>query len=292
MCGNNLGLRSFENHVAKPFDCLFLQHNVAYPIERRIVMLVFFDNVIAYNSQLALLYNVSQPEKKVTLYSRTNKCLVLLIEGYPDIISQNNFFENVWENDGLEITANTFYQHIAMLRRAFEEVGFDREVIITIPRRGVSISSEISLIFNASSEKEVTLSKPSTSNPAWAKAINIFRKKSRYRLEIITFLSLLTFLVTFFITIWLLNSNVDKNTILSQYQGIGDIGKCEIFTFTSNTMLNDVKVNIIKNNINCNYPKKIYYSTLPFLNRTSLIACKKNHKESDACISYFMADLR
>lgn len=255
-------------------------------------MLVFFDNVIAYNSQLALLYNISQPEKKVTLYSRTNKCLALLIERHPDLIPQNDFFENVWENDGLEITANTFYQHIAMLRRAFEEVGFDREVIITIPRRGVSISNEINLTFNVYPEEEVTPSEPSASEPAWEKIINIARGNSRYRLATITFLSLLTFLVTFFITIWLLNSNSAKNTSLSQYHGIGDIDKCEIFTFTSRTTLDDVKKDIIKNNVNCSQPQKIYYSTLPFLNRTSLIACETNYKESDACISYFMADLR
>ncbi|PVZ88856.1 hypothetical protein C9426_04930 [Serratia sp. S1B] len=255
-------------------------------------MLVFFDNVIAYNSQLALLYNISQPEKKVNLYSRTNKCLALLVERHPDIIPQNDFFENVWENDGLEITANTFYQHIAMLRRAFEEIGFDGEVIITIPRRGVSISSEISLTFNTQSENEPDLSPSIGKKTVWNKLKESVERKKRYQLPVVIFICVLAFLLTFFITVLLSQNDPAQDVILSSYYDAGKIENCEILTLSSQASLDDIKKDIKKNSIKCDELKKIYYANIQFLNRTSLIVCKVDYTEIDKCTSYFMVDLR
>lgn len=47
--------------------------------------IVIFDNLVAYNCANAVLYNMNDPEKQVSLYAPTNKCLSLLIEAWPDI---------------------------------------------------------------------------------------------------------------------------------------------------------------------------------------------------------------
>lgn len=53
--------------------------------------IVIFDGIVGYNNALSLLYNIDEPEKQVSLYGPTNKCLHLLVENQQEVVSQYVF---------------------------------------------------------------------------------------------------------------------------------------------------------------------------------------------------------
>lgn len=253
--------------------------------------LVIFDGMVAYNEDSALLYNVGETEKRVNLYAPTNKCLALLIENRSEVISQNVFFTRVWESNGLSITANTFYQHIAMLRRAFEDVGLEKEVIVTIPRRGLTLSGEISITFeNTVDVIEMTPDKiVSDSNDDTSITSHTFQTsyyKTRSFLIYISF-GLLFFVISFYFAQLLLSEKNHSKTLLDTYEHVGSVERCEIFVYSPFSTLKEVEVKIKEDNIDCASNKIIYYSSVPILNRTSLIACSEKNNERETCLSYF-----
>jgi DNA-binding winged helix-turn-helix (wHTH) protein len=258
--------------------------------------LVVFDNLVVYNSSKALLYNINTPEKQSSLYAPTNKCLSLLIEARPDVISQHVFFEQVWEKDGLSITANTFYQHIAMLRRAFEDVGLTQEVIVTIPRRGLCLSDKLSLTFDGDTTEVLCEDGPSVLNKQDAVSGTGKRVKQYQpvlkRLLLYAISGGVVFLLAFFGTQRLTGEGKTPNDILGRYKYIGDVNGCKVSVFSSLSSLEDVRDKINENGIECITYNKIYYSTLPLLNRTSLMACSEDAKEGVKCLSYFFITSR
>lgn len=249
---------------------------------------VIFDNIVVYEPTQALLYNINTPEKKVNLYAPTNKCLSLLIEAKHDVIAQRVFFEKIWEDNGLVITANTFYQHIAMLRRAFEDVGINDEVIVTIPRRGLSLSEKISLSVESISETELSDDLPlKIAYPVPARGIKDKDYRSLKKLALYLALSFLVFGITFYATQQLSESLLIREGIFDKYKYIGDIQGCSVNIYTSLNTLNEVSKKMKESNIDCDTYNKIYYSRIPLLDRTSLIACSNSKNEAVKCISYF-----
>lgn len=258
--------------------------------------LVIFNGIVVYDKQKALLYNIKEPDKRTSLYAPTNKCLSLLIETRPEVISQHVFFEKVWENDGLSITANTFYQHIAMLRRAFEEVGFKNDVIVTIPRRGLSLSDKLDLSFQDQQEDGLSSTMeslaPLDTVPKEPVQKTMKRRKWLVMLPGYLIIGGFVFGLSFFFSQRVIAPSEARKSALEQYRYIGDVSGCRVSVFSSLTSLDDVRDKIKESGISCGIYNTIYYSTIPLLNRTSLIACSDNAKEGVKCLSYFLITSR
>lgn len=83
---------------------------------------------------------------KLTLHTPTSHCLALLIERRDEVISQDELLELIWKPKGVIVSSNTVYQNISLLRRSFNQLGINKEVIITVPRKGITLSKSISII--------------------------------------------------------------------------------------------------------------------------------------------------
>lgn len=83
------------------------------------------------------LISVSNPELNVVLTTPASRCLLLLLEASPDVVTQQEFFKKVWEDEGMLVPANTLYQNISIVRRGLRAVGeTDRILVATVPRKG------------------------------------------------------------------------------------------------------------------------------------------------------------
>ncbi|MBL5906871.1 winged helix-turn-helix domain-containing protein [Serratia fonticola] len=103
------------------------------------------DMVLFYPEQSKLvLRDGSVPA--VTLNIPASRCFSLLIERKNSVVSQHEFFELIWEERGSYVTPNTFYQNISLLRKGLKAVGISDDVIITVPKKGLTLSAEISVI--------------------------------------------------------------------------------------------------------------------------------------------------
>lgn len=76
----------------------------------------------------------------VFLNSPAGRCLLLLIEQAGSIVTQQEFMEIVWEKKGMQVSPNTFYQNISILRKGLNKVDLP-DIVITIPRIGLTLAS-------------------------------------------------------------------------------------------------------------------------------------------------------
>ncbi|WP_435952947.1 winged helix-turn-helix domain-containing protein [Dryocola sp. BD626] len=72
-----------------------------------------------------------------------SRCLSLLISHQGEVIQREYFFREVWISNGAQVTNNTFYQNISLLRRAFKEFGINEEYIVTVPKVGVKLENNL-----------------------------------------------------------------------------------------------------------------------------------------------------
>ena len=83
------------------------------------------------------------PEKDTKLNQPTSRCLSLLIERRGCVITQEDFMNEVWRKHGMEVTVNTLYQNISILRKTLKRVGIDENIIITVPKKGITLSAQV-----------------------------------------------------------------------------------------------------------------------------------------------------
>lgn len=85
------------------------------------------------------LTDLDNPENIVMLNSPSGRCLLLLIERAGTIITQQEFIDNVWAKHGMIVSPNAFYQNICFIRKSMKKIGFTTDLIVTIPRIGLTL---------------------------------------------------------------------------------------------------------------------------------------------------------
>ncbi|MGK3143640.1 winged helix-turn-helix domain-containing protein [Pantoea sp. C2G6] len=96
---------------------------------------------VEFQPAVSTLRNLNEPEKVVVLNSPAGRCLLLLIERIDTIVTQHEFMEIVWERNGMMVTPNTFYQNISILRKGLKKAGLEEDLVVTIPRVGLTLAS-------------------------------------------------------------------------------------------------------------------------------------------------------
>lgn len=104
-------------------------------------------------------------QDKISLKKTVALCLYFLIKNQNSIKTQNEIMEFAWGNDYRQTSFNTFYQSILILRKAFNTLGLDKPIIVTIPRKGVIIYSDILIeIFTTQIDKTISIKKANNSS--------------------------------------------------------------------------------------------------------------------------------
>ena len=92
------------------------------------------------------LISVHNADLNVVLTTPASRCLSLLLEAFPDVVAQQDFFTRVWEEEGMRVPTNTLYQNISIIRRGFRAVGdTTHSLIATVPRIGFKIHNDINI---------------------------------------------------------------------------------------------------------------------------------------------------
>lgn len=81
--------------------------------------------------------------QEVNINIPASRCLELLIISRGKVITRENFLKQVWTENGVFVSQNTYYQNISILRKALKKAGFDEEIIVTIPHRGLTLNPNI-----------------------------------------------------------------------------------------------------------------------------------------------------
>lgn len=83
-----------------------------------------------------------------------------------EVISQSDFFNEVWQKNGQYVTANTLYQNISLVRKGMREAGLSKNIIRTVPKVGVVFSGTVEIQQEESTKVIVQQSNKPESIPA------------------------------------------------------------------------------------------------------------------------------
>jgi len=101
---------------------------------------------VVFSPERNVLHSKSDETKRLSLSNPASRCLLLLIQRQGQVIERDYFFQHVWINNGAQVTNNTFYQNISLLRRAFKEFGLNEEVIVTVPKVGIRLEAYLDVV--------------------------------------------------------------------------------------------------------------------------------------------------
>lgn len=287
---------------------------------------------IEFHPAASTLRNLNDSENVVVLNSPAGRCLLLLITRNGTIVTQQEFMDIVWEKNGMLVSPNTFYQNISILRKGLKKIGLSEDIVVTIPRVGLTLSSGTE-ITKRSSEKLVTISHENALfmdenalaqeqhyqevRPPLADAEEIeeltttsqaqladepvqtapsgiaVQRKPRY------LLLWAMGLVAMILLIWIVSLNNTSDSTrhyFSQYVFLANANGCHIYIADKNATPDDrIKSLFLIENFktSCsNYPW-IYVTHYFMLPRISIIRCNKSMSEPNTCISdYYFRGLK
>lgn len=246
--------------------------------------IILINKKIIYNKNTATLFN-TETKISTTLVTPANNCLAIILNNGNEITEQKELFSKVWEEYGLPINQNTYYQNISLIRKAFRQMDID-EAIVTIPRRGLTVSSFIQLepyhennfpdVSNGQQHPTQHLTVDEgvrTELPGIKiKEHSLFREVFLAPVKVFNFLMPI---LIFFITLWIINVFFTNKSEMEHYTMNGKINGCNVFYNEKRTTQSWLSISrtIAKFGRSCHRSENVYFTAMQDIPRVSLIYC-------------------
>lgn len=110
----------------------------------------------------------NEPQLAVELSKPASRLLSEFIEYNNVTLVREDIIKSVWEDYGFTPSKGNLSNSISELRKAFESLGLNKEIIITVPRTGFRMEADIHPIIKieeATSERETETIKPAPTAP-------------------------------------------------------------------------------------------------------------------------------
>lgn len=101
------------------------------------------NEIVEFHPVTSQLRNIANTGRVVVLNSPAARCLLLLIERAGEIVTQQEFMDTVWAGRRMQVSPNTYYQNICILRKGLKKIGFVSDPVVTVPRIGLTLASDI-----------------------------------------------------------------------------------------------------------------------------------------------------
>ncbi|HGV9261132.1 winged helix-turn-helix domain-containing protein [Klebsiella aerogenes] len=253
---------------------------------------VILNQCIVYDKSAASLSDITRPNEAIVLTTPANNCLQILLKNRAEITTQKELFSEVWEKHGIPINANTLYQNIAMIRKAFRQLGVKEDIIVTVPRRGVLVAENVQIVDFISDEyppPECSLSasvirqnderQPDEGNKS-GQSVQMQsigappRSNLKKRLIMIAFYFLLM-AVTALFSSFLYLQYLNTQSRFYSYHYFDDYQGCQIYVDSrgDNQNRKSIEESLNVAQISCDNKERVYASFFPGAPRESFIFC-------------------
>lgn len=190
-------------------------------------------------------------DDSVTISNPSKRLLQLLIAHQGDAVGREVIFKKVWDDYGMVSSNNNLNQCVSKLRRVIKALGIDGEMIVTVPKVGFMLHSEIqvepcedekgTLTFDAEPPHSTT-----DSVPAAAVGTLFSRSCLRYGWGGVGFVCVVLAGIAFYV----FNQNIRQESYL------GKAGNCAVFMSNPTvqvdpTFSDDVLIQAAKQKIQC-----------------------------------------
>ena len=108
--------------------------NLFYLIENKILFIPAKQSLVHMDSH-----------EQIKLKPTAALCLLLLLRNHGAILTQNELLAFAWGESHRQVSFNAFYQSILSLRKTFAQMNVEKQIITTVPRKGLIIQREISV---------------------------------------------------------------------------------------------------------------------------------------------------
>jgi len=275
------------------------------------------NNTLEFHPATSTLRDLHDPNNVVVLNYPAGRCLLLLINRQGNIVTQHEVMDIVWEQSGMQVSLNTYYQNISILRKGLKKLGIAENLIVTIPRIGLTLASgtqvkkliadnELELDHahanfiheqagNSTSPGLVIDTPPEPENvklflPAQKASLRLRAHRLSIK-QVINLILIIFILLTFFMAFAIGSDNATNHRYFETYSPSISHGECRVF-LSSNIKSKADKDKALsyvgRFEKSCqNYPW-LYISHFPMLPRTSIIRCDGPMTQYNTCISdYF-----
>ncbi|WP_337039487.1 winged helix-turn-helix domain-containing protein [Serratia marcescens] len=268
---------------------------------------IILNQRIVYDKRAASLSDVNSPGDVIVLTTPANNCLQILLNNRSEITTQKELFAEVWEKHGIPINANTLYQNIAMIRKAFRQLGLEEDIIVTVPRRGMLVAENVRI--DDFSVEEPPPSELSTSaesvrkmastvliegeNKTQHDEMTVPTEAARNEIKktvLIIVMYLLLMTVVAIITSFFYREYLNAQSRFYSYRYLSDYQQCQIYVDSrSETKTKQaIEMSLAKTGIRCDNHERVYASFFPGAPRESFILCDGDIlKSTTQCRSYY-----
>ncbi len=278
------------------------------------------NEAVEFHPATSTLRDLHNPDIVVALNSPAGRCLLLLISRVGTIVTQQEFMDIVWKQSGMRVTSNAYYQNISVLRKGLKRIGLGEDIIVTIPRIGLTlatgtrirkltsealmeVSHENVHLVNVNALKpeasgndfsELAIGKPFVisyakeghpqENISINDKISIKAVFSRYSLMLAAIITAIAFMGWY--------ASKAKPNFFSDYVSVKTIKGCQILLsppLPARSYQKEAQSYGERFIDDCQSYPWIYVTKIPHLSRTSVIRCDKPFEHSTSCISeYFI----
>ncbi|MEG2734345.1 MAG: winged helix-turn-helix domain-containing protein [Hafnia sp.] len=213
----------------------------------------------------------------VKLHMPAAGCLVSLIEHHPDRVSQEDLIIAGWAELRGHVSPNTFYQTIMGLRQCLEEAGLNKDIIVTIRRKGLLLSPDVIIepIYIPKAVSPMKLTQEGKNITSY-EAGRTNGHQIKYFSGYVVVASVMLFVMIIILFLYkhdLLSVSVARTEYFSSYHYLQNYQKCHIFA--NNPLLSySTYVKFIKDkNLSCDHRQWWYISSAANSPRMSVVRC-------------------
>lgn len=230
-----------------------------------------------------LLTAVEDYSIQLTLSNPASQCLLLLIQHHGQVVERELFFQQIWLNNGSQITNNNFYQNISLLRRAFKEFGLNDELIITVPKVGIRLSQEIEI--TPHHLESIVSEMPAESVTP---VVPAQRRRTRRAWPVFAGAALAGLLGI--ALIW--HSEFEPG--MQRFVQLSASGECRIYGNPDVVDHTHHRQFMQQNPLDCQYYPWVYLTLYPSVQRTSVMRCRQQFsvwRDNQCIMSYYLKEL-
>ncbi|MGU3415499.1 transcriptional regulator [Enterobacteriaceae bacterium C34A] len=238
--------------------------------------------LIVFSPERNVLHAKSNEAKRLSLSNPASRCLLLLIQRQGQVIERDYFFQHVWINNGAQVTNNTFYQNISLLRRAFKEFGLNEELIVTVPKVGIRLEPQLEVVEQEAQEAEESLPEP-PSHPAATSENKTFSRP--HRRTLVWLLAGVACCLLAFALTW----EAQFDSRMSQFEPLAVSKGCHWYANQDVLDFNQHHQFIKAWTLDCKSYPWIYLTVYPNFPRISALTCRQQYSRwrDNECVTHY-----
>jgi DNA-binding winged helix-turn-helix (wHTH) protein len=254
---------------------------------------VILNDDVVFDAQANTLTVISDKQRVIKLNHPVSRCLQILLDRFPATVPQGDFFSFIWGGDASKIPTNALYQNISLLRRSLKNASDGlSEIVITVPRIGFRLSSELKIRSQVISDQLSAINEPAKQSGAdtVANGFTVTNKTARIKQKLAVSLGIpLVFIFVFIaINIFLKWPYDESDVLFETYTVATEHGGCRIFTYPDFAQNNIAELNgyLNKYNIVCTFLTNVYLSVNTARTRVSVMYCDKPVLQAQTCVTH------